>query len=307
VTPRIAVLGSSNTDMIVKLPSLPAPGETVIGGTFSMAAGGKGANQAVAAARAGGTVTFISRVGRDTFGESALAGFLKEGLDTGHISLDPSAASGIALILVDREGENSIGVASGANAEISVSDIERSREAIVSSDMFLTQLEIPLAAVDAAVMEAHKAGVPVVLNPAPSQPLRTELLSRVTVLTPNENEAEHLTGTSIRDDAGTVQAARSLLKRGVQSVVITLGVRGAYVADPKHGEFIPAFQMRAIDTTAAGDVFCGALAVALAERASLREAAVFASAAAALSVTRLGAQPSAPLRAEIESFLRLHT
>lgn len=302
--PRIAVLGSSNTDMIVKLPNLPGPGETVIGGTFSMAAGGKGANQAVAAARAGGNVTFISRVGNDTFGRQSVAGFANEGMNTSHIEIDARAASGIALILVDQTGENSIGVASGANAEISVSDVEKALGAITSSDIFLTQLEIPLAAAGAAMRKAQQAGVPVILNPAPSQPLPTDIFSQVSVLTPNEREAEHLTGTRIQDDAGTVQAARSLLKRGVRSVVITLGGRGAYIADPTHGEFIPAFRVRAIDTTAAGDVFSGTLAVALAEKASLREAAVFASAAAALSVTRLGAQPSAPQRADIESFLK---
>lgn len=302
--PRVAVLGSSNTDMVVKLRNLPGPGETVIGGTFSMAAGGKGANQAVAAARAGGKVTFISRVGSDTFGQQSIAGFIHEGLDTSHVGIDERAASGVALILVDQAGENSIGVASGANAEISVSDIEKALGAITSSDIFLAQLEIPLAAVEAAITAAHRAGVPVVLNPAPSQPLRTEILPRISVLTPNEREAEHLAGTQIHDDAGTVQAARSLLKRGVQSVVITLGGRGAYIADMTHGEFVPAFHVRAIDTTAAGDVFSGTLAVALAEKASLREAAVFASAAAALSVTKLGAQPSAPRRADIESFLK---
>lgn len=302
--PRVTVLGSSNTDMIVRLPSLPGPGETVIGGTFSMAAGGKGANQAVAAARAGGKVTFLSRVGNDSFGRQSVAGFTGEGLDTSHVSIDPRAASGIALILVDQSGENSIGVASGANAEISVSDIERALDVIRSSEIFLTQLEVPLEAVEAAVSGAHQAGVPVILNPAPARPLRAGILSQVSILTPNEREAAHLTSTSIRDDAGTVQAARSLLQRGVPSVIITLGGRGAYLADPTHGEFIPAFRVQAIDTTAAGDVFSGALAVAVAEKASLREAALFASAAAALSVTKLGAQPSAPHRAEIESFLK---
>jgi ribokinase len=302
--PRITVLGSSNTDMIVKLPTLPGPGETVIGGTFSMAAGGKGANQAVAAARAGGKVTFISRVGDDTFGKQSVAGFALEGLETSHVGVDPGAASGIALILVDQAGENSIGVASGANAEISISDIENSLDVIRSSDIFLTQLEIPPKAVEAAIAEAHRAGVPVVLNPAPAHPLRTEILSEVTVLTPNEKEAGHLTGITIGDEAGTIHAARTLLNRGVHSIIVTLGGRGAYIADPTHGEFIPAFRVQAIDTTAAGDVFSGALAVALAEKASLREAALFASAAAALSVTKLGAQPSAPLRAEIESFLQ---
>lgn len=304
MTPRITVLGSSNTDMIVKLPTLPGPGETVIGGTFSMASGGKGANQAVAAARAGGKVTFISRVGDDMFGKQAVAGFALEGLELSHVGVDPGAASGIALILVDQAGENSIGVASGANAEISISDIENSLDVIRSSDMFLTQLEIPLKAVQAGIAEAHRAGVPVVLNPAPAHPLRAEILSQVTVLTPNEKEAGHLSGIPATDDAGTIHAAQTLLNRGVRSVVVTLGGRGAYIADPTHGEFIPAFRVQAIDTTAAGDVFSGALAVALAEKASLREAALFASAAAALSVTKLGAQPSAPWRAEIESFLK---
>src|SRR3990172_1009743 len=177
--PRIAVLGSSNTDMIVKLPSLPGPGETVIGGTFSMAAGGKGANQAVAAARVGAKVTFISRVGNDSFGQQSIAGFKSEGVDTAHVGIDAGAASGIALILVDQSGENCIGVASGANAGISVNEGKQALSVITASDIFLTQLEIPIAAVEAAIHGAHQAGVPVVLNPAPAQELHPEILSLV--------------------------------------------------------------------------------------------------------------------------------
>jgi ribokinase len=303
MNPRIAVLGSSNTDMIVKLRSLPKPGETVIGGTFSMAAGGKGANQAVAAARAGGNVTFISRVGDDSFGRASMENFLREGLEISHVGVDPQIASGIALILVDQAGENSIGVASGANAEISSDDIKRALSVIASSDIFLTQLEIPLSTVETAITGAHHSGVPVVLNPAPAQHLRPEVLSKVSVLTPNESEVEHLTRVIIRDESSTMQAAKHLLASGVRSVVITLGARGSYIADDKRSEFIPAFSVQAVDTTAAGDVFNGALAVALAEKADLREAVKFASAAAALSVTKLGAQPSAPHRAEIEKFM----
>lgn len=304
MTPRIAVLGSSNTDMIVRLQALPKPGETVIGGTFAMAGGGKGANQAVAAARAGGSVTFISRVGNDTFGRQSIDSFSKEGIEISHIGMDERAASGIALILIDHSGENMIGVASGANAAMSPESIESALEVVGASGLFLTQLEIPLSVVERAIHRAHEAKVPVVLDPAPAQKLRADILAKVGVLTPNESEARSLAGMSNNEASDVRAIAERLLATGVGAVVITLGARGAYVADRERSEHIPAFDVQAVDTTAAGDVFNGALAVALSERAHLREAAIFASAAAAISVTRLGAQPSAPRRSEIESFLR---
>jgi ribokinase len=301
--PKIVVVGSSNTDLVVKLPRLPQPGETIIGGTFSMAAGGKGANQAVAAARAGGDVLFIAKVGDDHFGTQAVNGFKHDGLDARFVEVVPATASGIGLIFVDQDGENCIGVASGANNELLPADVEKATEVIASADVLLLQLEIPLTTVEAAVRIASKAGVRVLLNPAPAQQLHAELLKLISFITPNENEAELLTGIHITDDTTVGAAATILRTQGVPAVVITLGARGAYLVDAGREEFVPPFKVRAVDSTAAGDVFSGALAVALGERLTLKDAVQFASAAAALSVTKLGAQPSAPRRDEIRKFI----
>jgi len=300
----IVVVGSSNTDMIMKLDRIPKPGETVLGGEFSTAAGGKGANQAVAAARAGGKVTFVARVGDDVFGRQAVDGFVADGIDTVHVITDPHAPSGVALIFVDERGENSIAVASGANAYLTRQDIHSARDAIASAEVLVTQLETPLDTVLAAVELAVEHGVRVVLNPAPAQPLGEGILRHVSVLTPNETEADLLTGIEISDDAAALAAAQRLKALGVESVLITLGSRGAFMFDSDHEELIPGFEVEAVDTTAAGDVFNGALAVALAEGSALTEAVRFANAAAALAVTKLGAQPSAPSREEIERLLR---
>ncbi|UCD25950.1 MAG: ribokinase [Gemmatimonadota bacterium] len=299
----IVVVGSSNTDMIIKLARIPQPGETVLGGDFSTAAGGKGANQAVAAARAGGKVTFVARVGDDVFGQQAVEGFVADGIDTSHVITDSDAPSGVALIFVDQQGENSIAVASGANARLTPDDVLSARDAVTSADVLVTQLETPLDTVRAAVELAAVNGVRVVLNPAPAQPLGEEILQHVSVLTPNEIEAELLTGIAVSSDGAALAAAKALNARGVEAVLITLGSRGALLFDSDHAELIPSFEVEAVDTTAAGDVFNGALAVALSERSSLAEAARFANAAAALAVTKLGAQPSAPSREEIEAVL----
>ncbi len=296
----IVVVGSSNTDMIIKLDRIPRPGETILGGEFVTAAGGKGANQAVAAARAGGRVSFIARVGQDVFGDQALAGFLKDRIDVQHVVRDKEAPSGVALIFVARNGENSIAVASGANARLAPADVEKARTLIASAAAVVMQLETPLDTVQAAAGIAAKASVRVILNPAPAQPLPDELLRLVSILTPNEIEAELLTGIKVVDPASAGRAADLLLKRGVQTVIITLGERGAFVAADGLRKLIPAFSMQAVDTTAAGDVFNGGLAVALAEGQELEQAVRFASAAGAISVTRMGAQPSAPQRAEID-------
>jgi ribokinase len=301
--PKIVVVGSSNTDMVVKLPRLPLPGETVIGGRFSMAAGGKGANQAVAAARAGGEVAFISKVGRDFFGKQAVDGFKRDDLDTRFVGIAPGVSSGIALIFVDEQGENSIGVASGSNNELEPADLERARDTIFAADILLIQLEIPLSVVVAAVHMATEAGIRVILNPAPAQQLDPGLYKLISFITPNEIEAEVLTGIRITELSSLVQASESLLGRGVSAVVITLGARGAFIAQSDRRELIPAFEAHPVDTTAAGDVFNGALAVSLGEKRTLREAVRFANAAAALSVMKLGAQPSAPMRADIEALL----
>ncbi len=301
---KIVVVGSSNTDMIVKTSKIPKPGETVIGGTFTMAAGGKGANQAVAAARAGGEVVFIARVGDDLFGRQALESFRKDRIKIDHIVRDKKAASGVALIFVDAKGENSIAVASGANAGLSPVDVQKAETAIASAHILLMQLEIPLETVEAATEIASKHRVKVVLNPAPARPLGGALLKRFSVLTPNKSEAELLAGVPIRDEKDAAKAAKAIRKKGVGLVLITLGARGAYVDGPEFQGVIRSFPVKAVDTTAAGDVFNGALAVALAEKQPLCEAVRFANAAAALSVTKLGAQPSAPKRKDIEELLK---
>jgi ribokinase len=300
-------VGSSNTDMIIKVDHIPKPGETVIGGEFSTAAGGKGANQAVAAARAGGKVLFVARVGDDIFGQQAVEGLVADGIDASHILQDSNAPSGVALIFVDQRGENSIAVASGANARLTPEDVLSARDAITSADVLVTQLETPLDAVQAAVDLAVKNGVRVVLNPAPARPLGEEILRHVSVLTPNETEAELLTGIEVSNDAAALAAAERLNALGVQAVLITLGSRGAFFFDSDHRELVPGFELEAVDTTAAGDVFNGALAVALAEGRPLTKAVRFANAAAALAVTKLGAQPSAPTREEIQGLLRIRT
>jgi ribokinase len=302
--PSIVVIGSSNTDMIIQLDRIPRPGETILGGEFSTAAGGKGANQAVGAARAGGKVTFVARVGRDMFGDQAVAGFERDVIVTDFVFRDPVAPSGVALIFVAKDGENSIAVAGGANSKLSPADVRKAKRAIAGASAVVMQLETPLETVQAAAELAAKAGVRVILNPAPARSLPDALLKLVSILTPNETEAELLTGIKVTNDATAAQAADKLLDKGVQAVILTLGARGAFVATKESKQLVPGFKVKAVDTTAAGDVFNGALAVALSEGRSLLEAARFASAAAAISVTRLGAQPSAPKRQEIEKLLK---
>ena len=299
----IIVVGSSNTDMIIQLDRLPRPGETILGGEFTSAAGGKGANQAVGAARAGGQVTFIARVGQDMFGDQAVAGFIKEGIDTDHVLRDKSRPSGVALIFVAKDGENSIAVAGGANGELSPTDVGKAKNLFASAGMLVMQLETPLATVQAAADLAARAGVRVILNPAPARTLPDKLLKKVSIITPNETEAELLTGIKVDSEAAASKAADKLLTRGVKTVIITLGSRGAFVAGEGVRKLVPGFKVKAVDTTAAGDVFNGALAVALGEGRPVIEAVRFANAAAAISVTRPGAQPSAPARKEIELLL----
>lgn len=301
--PPVLVVGSSNTDLVVRLARLPGPGETVLGGAFARAAGGKGANQAVAAARAGGAVTFVARVGRDAEGRQALAGFAAAGIHVRYVVRDPRRPSGVALILVGQGGENCIAVAAGANDQLAPGDVRRAAAAFRRARLLLLQLETPLPTVLAAAELAQAAGVPVVLNPAPACPLPPRLLRKLYLLTPNEHEAEQITGLPIHSEATAAQAADWLLSRGVQNVILTLGARGAYVATATLRQRIPGFRVKAMDTTGAGDVFNGALAVALAEGQPLLAAARFANAAAAISVTRFGAQPSAPARREILTLL----
>ena len=304
---NITVIGSSNTDMIIKVPRIPKPGEIVLGGKFSTAPGGKGANQAVAAARSGGKVTFVARVGDDIFGEQALKGFKEDGINTEFIVKDKDAPSGIAQIFVAEDGESGIAVASGANLNLSVYDIIAAKEAILSSDILLMQLGIPLKTVQYAAKFAFDNGIKVILNPAPGQPLPIEILKTISILTPNEAEAAMLTGIKIEDEGAAEDAGKILMSKGVNKVIITIGKKGALILDSSGSELIGGFKVHAVDTTAAGDIFNGALAVALAEKKNIWEAVKFSNAAAALSVTKLGAQPAAPKRKEILEFLKIKT
>jgi ribokinase len=292
--------------MVVRTPTLPQPGETVLGGQFLLNPGGKGANQAVAAARLGATVTFLARVGDDIFGEQALEQLKKERIDTRYVLPTAHKASGIALITVDDKGENTIAVAPGANAHLSATDMEAAREAIHQAGIVLTQLEIPLATVEKLTQLAQEAGKRVILNPAPARDLPDSLLEQLFVITPNEMEAAMLTGIPVTDLASAERAARALSARGTPFVIITLGKSGALLWDGATATHLPAPQVEAIDTTAAGDVFNGALAVGLDEGMSLAEAALFANHAAALSVTRRGAQSAAPTHAETAAFIEKH-
>jgi ribokinase len=300
---RVVIAGSYNTDMVVKTSRIPRPGETVINGTFTSGHGGKGANQAVAAARAGAHVTFIGKVGTDALGDEAVTSLRAEGIDTSLITRTADHATGTAWIIVDDRGENSIVVASGANAALSPADVERARGAIVAADILLLQLECPVPAVRAAIDIAAAAGVRVVLNPAPACVLDADLLRLVSIITPNEVEAEMLTGIAVVDGLQLDAAAGVLLERGVGTVLVTLGARGVYVASSAGRETIPSFPVLPIDTTAAGDVFNGVLAAFLSKGRTLHDAVLAANAAGALCVTRPGAQRSAPHLDEITSFL----
>lgn len=300
----IVVVGSSNTDMIIKVPHLPKPGETLLGGKFTRAAGGKGANQAVAAARVGGEVLFIAKVGDDIFGESAVNGFVADKINVDYIYTDPQFPSGVAQIFVADDGENCIAVASGANARLSVDDIANANAVIRSADILLTQLETPLETILEAVKIAQENNLTIILNPAPAQTLPDILLSKLCVITPNETEAEILTGIKVVDEESAALASKVLKSKGVDSIIITLGSKGAFV-DCGEGKFmVDGFEVEAIDTTGAGDTFNGVLAVALSEKKTFKEAVKFANAAAALSVTKLGAQPSVPSLNEIKEFLK---
>ena len=306
---RIIVLGSINTDLVIRGPRLPGPGETVIGGEFYQAAGGKGANQAVAAARAAlEPVTFVGAVGDDSLGHAALQRFRSENLVCDYLKTVPGEPSGVALILVDETGQNLISVAAGANAHLSVQDVEAIPEEVFSAArVFLTCLETPLPTVAAGLRRAKQAGLMTVLNPAPAcrDIVEAGLLPLADILTPNEGEAALLTGISADgsdDEGAAVQAARALQGLGCKRVIVTRGSAGCLVVE-EQVTHIFGHSVRAIDATAAGDAFNGALAVALAEGRSLCEAAEWANAAAAISVTRRGAQPALPSRAEILIFL----
>ncbi len=299
---RLVVVGSSNIDMVVKTDAIPRAGETRLGGEFVMVPGGKGANQAVCAAKLGADVTLVARVGDDVFGERSLVNFRSVGIDTNFVTKDSGHPSGVALIAVDVHGENAIVVAPGANWALSPADVDAARDAIAKADAVVLQLEIPQETVDHAIRLARSLGKRVVLNPAPMRPVSQDILSLVDVLTPNEHEAAALLGGPPFDASEAPAAAQELLRMGVGSVVITLGSEGAYAAGPEGAGLVPAVRVKAVDTTAAGDAFTASLACGLAEEKSLIEAAGFAARVAAISVTRVGAQSSMPSRDDIDHF-----
>jgi len=301
-SPTIVVVGSTNTDMVIKASHLPQPGETILGGTFFMSAGGKGANQAVAAARLGGSVLFIAKTGYDIFAKQSIELFEKEGIDVSGIQRDHFEPSGVALITVDDKGENCIVVAPGANAALTPGDVDEVKEKIENASLLLVQLETPMETVGHVASMASSKKITFVLNPAPAAKLSDELLSKISIITPNQKETEMLTGIKVIDQSSAKRAAEFLHNKGIETVIITMGAMGAFVLHENKYSAIPGHKVNVVDTTAAGDVFNGALVVGLSEGKTMGDAVAFACKAAAISVTRLGAQASAPDRSEVESF-----
>ncbi len=296
---KILVIGSSNTDLVVKTARFPRPGETLVGGDFFLFQGGKGANQAVAAARMGAEVTFISKVGKDLFGQQTKVGLQQEGISTEWVGEDPELPSGIALITVNQEGENQIIVAPGANGNLLPEHLSEANAALHTCDFWLCQLEIPLSTISFLARKAKEWGKQLILNPAPAHQLEESVYKNLFLITPNETEASWLTGIPCESESDYVEIANNFLHKGVKNVLITLGEKGVFFKNPDLQLLLPAPKVDPIDTTAAGDVFNGTLAVAIAEGMSWESAIQFASKAASISVTRMGAQTSAPYRGEV--------
>ena len=301
---KLVVLGSINADHILNLESFPTPGETVTGHHYQVAFGGKGANQAVAAGRSGADIAFIACTGDDDIGERVRRQLERDRIDVAPVRAVKEQSTGVALIFVNAEGENVIGIHAGANAALSVEQVEAEKARIAGAQALLMQLESPLESVLAAAKIAHQHQTTVVLNPAPARDLPDELLSLIDIITPNETEAEKLTGIRVENDDDAAKAARVLHEKGIGIVMITLGSRGVWVSHDGQGRRVPGFKVQAVDTIAAGDTFNGAFVTALLEGTALDEAIRFAHAAAAIAVTRKGAQPSVPWREEIDEFLR---
>ena len=300
--PKIVVVGSSNTDMVVKTARFPEPGETIIGGDFFMFPGGKGANQAVAAARAGGKVDFICAVGDDLFGQNALKGYTKEGINIASALVIENEASGVALITVNDEGENEIVVASGTNGMLFSEHLTMVLRDDDDVAVFLTQLETPVETVAFLAERAKTNDQKLIINPAPAQALEDSILDNLFLITPNETEAKILTGIEVVDEGTMRKAARALLTKGVQNVIITLGSRGSFYMDKNMSFTVETPTVKVVDTTAAGDVYNGVLAVCIANQMDWQEGMAYASKAAALSVTKMGAQDTAPTKEEINQF-----
>jgi ribokinase len=297
---KILVIGSYNVGLTVIGPKIPRPGETIMGTDFDMGPGGKGSNQAITVARLGGDVTFLAKIGGDIFGKDAMALFRREGIDTSYVTVDEATHTGAGIIFVDERGQNAIGVAPGANYRLSTDDLETCLDLFEQCDILLIQLEIPLPVVYRAVSMASAAGATVILNPAPAQKLDPEFLPMIDILTPNETEAEILSGTTVSDRKSAVEAGRVLLSLGIESVIVTLGSDGAMLVSKEERGHFPSYEVDAVDTTGAGDAFNGGLAYSLATGRSLKESIDFASRVAALSVTKVGVVPGLPRMQDIK-------
>lgn len=301
-SPKICVVGSSNIDLISKVPRLPKLGETMMGHTFHMGYGGKGANQAVMAAKLGAQVAMVTKLGKDVFGADTLKNYQAQGIDTTWVLFDEKAASGVAPIFVDDNAQNFIVIIPGANMELSPADVQKASSAITNAALLICQLEVPVESTLEAFRIAKAAGVTTILNPAPAAPLPDELLQLSDIIAPNETETEQLTGLSVTTIEDAAKAARALLQRGPRTVILTLGERGALLVDADSIESIAPIKVKAVDPTGAGDSFIGSLAVFLGEGLDLRSAIRRANAVAALSVTKIGTQTSFPNRGEADEF-----
>jgi ribokinase len=300
---KIVVVGSMNTDITIKMERFPSRGETILGNDYQKSQGGKGANQAVAAVKAGADVTFIAKSGNDEFRSEAIKGYKQAGINTDHIFADEKGKTGLALIWVDAHGENSIVVASGANKNLTPEEITSKADIIKAADILILQLEIPLDTVKKAVEIANENDVVIILNPAPAFELSDDILGKINIITPNLVELQKLTGIKIENEKDIKEACEFLRNKGIKDVIVTCGKKGAYILNDEGFEHIQPFKVSAVDTTAAGDVLNGALAAAIVNNKPIKEALVFANAAAAISVTQMGAQPSAPVKVQIEEFM----
>ncbi|MCF7353463.1 ribokinase [Vibrio sp. CK2-1] len=303
---KLIVLGSVNADHVLQVPSFPRPGETLMGRNYQVIPGGKGANQAVAAARLGADIGFIACVGSDSFGQNIIQSFAQDGINTDYVSSIPSTPTGVALIQVSDEGENSICLSPEANNALDQERVSIFKDPIQHCDYLLLQLETPLDGIESAIKLAKSssnADIKVVLNPAPAKALPDSILNKIDIITPNETEAEVLTGIAVTDDNSAQAAANNLHEKGISTVIITLGAKGVWLSENGKGKIIQGFKVKALDTTAAGDTFNGAFVTALLEGVDTVQAIYFAHAAAALSVTRFGAQTSIPTRQETDNFL----
>lgn len=301
--PHICVVGSSNIDLVSRVPRLPRLGETLAGHSFHMGYGGKGANQAVMAARLGARVSMVTKVGRDVFGEGTLRNYREQGVDTRYVFFDDTRFSGVAPIFVDDDAQNFIVIVPGANLGLSPADVHAARDVVSNADLVVCQLEVPMETTLETFRLAKAAGARTILNPAPAAPLPDELLELTDICAPNETETELLAGLPVHTPHEAEVAARRLLDRGPRVVILTLGERGVLLVDGHGAEHVPAVRVEAVDPTGAGDAFIGSLATFLGEHLSLRESVLRANAVAALSVTRIGTQTSFPARAEVDKFL----